>query len=49
MPRFLATQVEAEAKVAQQRFGELDGVGAVDLDAIIKRLLEVPHPTPVLR
>ncbi len=49
MPQFLGTQIRAEIKVAERRFGELPTGDPIDLDAIIKRLLEAPHPAPVLR
>jgi hypothetical protein len=49
MPQFLATQIRGEIKVAERRFGELPAGDPIDLDAIIKRLLEDPHPAPVLR
>jgi len=49
MPQFLATQILAEIDVAVARFGDLETGDTPDLDATIKRLLERPHPTPVLR
>jgi tetratricopeptide (TPR) repeat protein len=49
MQHYLGTQIRAEIEVAEQRFGEIAEGELVDLDGTIKRLLERPHPAPVLR
>ena len=49
LPPFLATQVRRELTEAERRFGEPEQMDAIDLDAEMERLLERPHPAPVLR
>jgi tetratricopeptide (TPR) repeat protein len=49
MPAFLAVQLRAELEHAETRYGKVDEGESPDLDATISRLLERPHPAPVLR